>query len=692
MKKVFGILALSAVATMLWANVDLRTNIQDVYYRGTCEEAGSITMSVNGNDFNEASTQAPIYIRIRLNHQAVLCQTLVFDDDDCTDRIYLAMRLEDGNPSNTIAANDESVNIERWVAGEDQIWLRVQTSSATWIQQVAGGLVPPSLSNGRVAWTFGTTARSSVDQNESRFLADRANAPANWRGDDQHAVSTLVCVDLSGSNLAYLNDPNASDDDSILKFDTISFKYDDRDEPSIFENPATPPSNLIPQFGVNFSGDDSIARGYEKFCSGAIVEIDKNYRPVTGLCIWRAGQNAGTDGLVCMEHEVLVTVDCDGWFGDESQWTYDADWDCPGCDDGGDPLVGYVNQAGVFLWKANDGYWGFNHWTVNNTAATIASREIGNAWGYTIYTGDNRNYFTDDDIEFAGSQDILIGANNRGGYYLADGVRVMWFGNPMYNYGSAGPKTLQLTAEVCQWYLDPEGPVELDVVIVSNNYAKAQDDDEFCGLDQFAHCEPSLQYIEDTWYFGDFVNCMGAPVTIFFPYMPRLVDTDYWAGVALVNQGGMDFEAGYLTGSIYEADGNHWMVDFPALPQQTMQTWLIQDGANGPGFYGTSMDPLTEGMFLQPTTAGTDLAFGDVRMNMFVTGGFETLYNDDIYLGDLDGYLLIGLGTSIDGAYLPRNYDNDIPGQNADLPLRRSKAGVTLFDMEALRQIAVSLK
>ncbi|MEM7167458.1 MAG: DUF6531 domain-containing protein [Planctomycetota bacterium] len=39
---------------------------------------------------------------------------------------------------------------------------------------------------------------------------------------------------------------------------------------------------------------------------------------------------------------------------------------------------------------------------------------------------------------------------------------------------------------------------------------------------------------------------------------------------------------------------------------------------------------------------------------------------------NLDSYLLIGSGNNVDGAYLPRNYDSDIPGQNADLPLWRS--------------------
>ena len=43
---------------------------------------------------------------------------------------------------------------------------------------------------------------------------------------------------------------------------------------------------------------------------------------------------------------------------------------------------------------------------------------------------------------------------------------------------------------------------------------------------------------------------------------------------------------------------------------------------------------------------------------------------DDALDGDLDGYLLISGGFDVDGAYLLRNYDNDIPHDGA-LPLRR---------------------
>lgn len=85
------------------------------------------------------------------------------------------------------------------------------------------------------------------------------------------------------------------------------------------------------------------------------------------------------------------------------------------------------------------------------------------------------------------------------------------------------------------------------------------------------------------------------------------------------------------------------------------------------------MDKLIEDL-VPPHKAGdlsdSDLSRMSVIRSDFWTGGTDFL--DEIFDGDLDGYLLIGSGNNVDGAYLPRNYDNDIPGQNADLPLRRS--------------------
>ncbi len=77
------------------------------------------------------------------------------------------------------------------------------------------------------------------------------------------------------------------------------------------------------------------------------------------------------------------------------------------------------------------------------------------------------------------------------------------------------------------------------------------------------------------------------------------------------------------------------------------------------------------------------------RISLFVVGCFTPEFQD-IFDGDLDGYLLIGDNGDIDGSYLPRNYDNEIHGQDCDLPIRRNKADTfniiqgTFFECQAL--------
>lgn len=58
--------------------------------------------------------------------------------------------------------------------------------------------------------------------------------------------------------------------------------------------------------------------------------------------------------------------------------------------------------------------------------------------------------------------------------------------------------------------------------------------------------------------------------------------------------------------------------------------------------------------------------------SLFFRSHLPAEFLDPTNSADLDGYLLISPNNDIDGAYLPRNYDNDVPNQNADLPIRRS--------------------
>jgi len=207
-----GLLALLCLTTL--AGVDLRTNIRDVDYVGPCEEAGAITMSASDDAFPNASLNEPVFIKIHLLNGVRLCQTLVEIDAASTSNlpIYLGMRIE-GSYSALIAAHPDTVSIVRWRRGESDIWLRVQSSSSTWVDRDSE-LGPTSI-DAHVAWTFGITAQESYQRLfvTGDYNAGRANLPANYRKNsglpiEQSYVSTLIAIDLSQANIHPFPSPN----------------------------------------------------------------------------------------------------------------------------------------------------------------------------------------------------------------------------------------------------------------------------------------------------------------------------------------------------------------------------------------------------------------------------------------------------------------------------------------------------
>jgi len=85
----------------------------------------------------------------------------------------------------------------------------------------------------------------------------------------------------------------------------------------------------------------------------------------------------------------------------------------------------------------------------------------------------------------------------------------------------------------------------------------------------------------------------------------------------------------------------------------------------GEGYGGCTLTALPRDV------GGIATTYGDTRTNLFIRGDYVAGYRGE-QLADLDGYLLIGRGGNIDGAYLPRNYDNDTASQDQDLPLWRN--------------------
>ena len=205
------------------ADIEWATSIEDVFYRGTNELAGSVTLTINDDDFVSASPEAPIFLRISTSSGARLAKTLVDQSLPTTDYrafpIYLAMAVTDLDDAVTLTAPADTVSIVRWVAGEPHIWLRVQRSSATWIGNGKTTFSPNE--SYKVTFSLGISARESAEAMAQVDAGDR-NLPFNTRfpdtaGHPDDAVSSNYCLDLSESTLGFTGI------ESLLEIDYLGF-------------------------------------------------------------------------------------------------------------------------------------------------------------------------------------------------------------------------------------------------------------------------------------------------------------------------------------------------------------------------------------------------------------------------------------------------------------------------------------
>jgi len=237
----------------LHADVELATSINDVFYRGSSELAGSITMTVTGNDFSGATEEESIYIRITFDKQAQLAHTLVDQTGvgDQSNPIFLAMDLMSNDPSLQLNAPSDTVSIVRWVASENTIWLCIKRDSSSWIAANSGTMAPDS--NANVAFTLGISARVSATALQDVPETSK-NLPFNTRfpeaSDPAAAISTLICLDLSESALT------TSGIESLIQYDIISFDHTALVSPGVYAS-----GNNA---GVPFTSDFRIARGKDR--------------------------------------------------------------------------------------------------------------------------------------------------------------------------------------------------------------------------------------------------------------------------------------------------------------------------------------------------------------------------------------------------------------------------------------------
>jgi hypothetical protein len=626
LKKYLAILVVALGAAPLFADVELQTSINDVFNRGSAELAGSITMTVNDDDFTNASTLEPVFIRVTPDHSSRLAETLVDQSLPATDYrripVFLAMELNTTGGALSMAALTESVSIVRWVQGESAFWLRVQSDSDNWIRSVTGALAGPN-EDQLVSWALGISARSSAADNTD--WPAKSNLPFNTRdpltaGDPADATSTLLCVDLSTSELA------TSGQESLLRYDIISFDYRADLGGGVYNGQAGNPT------GIDFTNDFFIARGKSRSCSVTPGSVKFEVDPVP-LCVPAAVGNTGTiAGLVKATNIINFTITCQG---------------------GGNLLdTDLFNGAYISFATGSRAAYGF----------LAGSATFGSVNSEGVFTPN------------ANGWNYLSGSFDSHGQTLYSNVDLVWAG------GTQTLVNFPMTIQVCTYYYFSDPPVDivLDWGVTLVNHDGAEDDAPYDGPDQHRRCDPSeFDIYEDVWNFGSYVPCAGVPTVLFFPYLPKTFDSSFWVGLSYVNQGTVDFEDGDIETIFYSENGDRFVGVMPALPENNQMTWVLREDSLGTvGLIGAGENNLDVVVVPSPSDPAVPAdSFGVTRMSMFVTGSFEAEFINDIFDGDLDGYLLIGSSAtgSVDGAYLPRNYDNDVTGQDADLPLNRNK-------------------
>lgn len=683
LKRIF-LLALMATSSLVFADVDMRTTVRDVYIDGSCEQAGSIVFVMNANDFANASTSEPVYIRITFDKGAKLCKTLVWHaDENATDLtydpIYLPISFQNSDANTTVTAPARAISVVRWKEGENQIWLRIQSASDSWVGLGAGTQAPDD--DNRLSWGLGFSARTYWEQNNLLFANQDANLPATTRfdGDDpaltagdvgqEDAVSTLLCVDLTDSNLEA--SPFNPETQTILNFNLISF---DRTTFGVFEDPDT--ATVVNQGQIqigqviepSFSADNPVAKGINQTCQSALPK-GANLRGSNALCLDSSTSQQGTaeNGLVCFSASLAVDISCsNSWgfhvgsvvaLGTEAGSAYGFQVEL---DDDGDAIDGPINNT--VLLTSNALY-----------LSDAGINAAGGRWSGTAFASANGTFLTP------------------GGHVLASDATTIYTGP-----NTLGGIRLYLITEVCMWYEEDPTDALLDVAIYASNRDPADvfDVAPFDGVDQVRRCDPSLQLAyEGVWNAGSFTECFSESCTrIFFQYVPKFrnddgTPTDFYTGLSYVNHGVADLND--VNAWIYEADGSLWTVSLPELPVREQNTWLIEyDEAQGGVVFKNRRGDADQSEVRVPTS-DTDLVFGNLRSSMFVVGCANSEDQASAALAvDLDGYLLIGAGEFISGAYAARNFEisaggfSRARGQDGDLPILTNKRGTQFNKMD----------
>jgi hypothetical protein len=166
--------------------------------------ASSLMFSVDGNDFSAASSGTPVYLKLSLPGDIVLGNTLVTPSVSDFQPIYLPLS-HNGAVFEGVSfqASPETLSVVRWVQGEREIWLKIQTSSSQWLL-VDGSTASPTPEHPAVFHLGLDSWEYNLDYG-SLFQVGQANMPYASRhfqayNFPEHAENTIAIFDLSLSS------------------------------------------------------------------------------------------------------------------------------------------------------------------------------------------------------------------------------------------------------------------------------------------------------------------------------------------------------------------------------------------------------------------------------------------------------------------------------------------------------------
>ena len=256
------------MTSMVSADITISESVRNVFYRGLRETVGSIFMRMDDDDFAGASPEAPIFIRIMLGNDASLSHTLVdlnSSHPPLNQKVYLVVYLNSEDENLRLTAPPNAIAIVRWVAGEDEIWLAVQSSSSSWIKEGEDFIAPNQVHE--VSWLIGISASHSGFGYETP--SDKQNLPFNTRNlaldpnniSPEDAVSTLFCFDFSQSTLTFRGR------DALFYYLPYAFGPEAEIEPGLYVGASGP---LPIRFGASFE----IARGKNRRCDAVPINSE----------------------------------------------------------------------------------------------------------------------------------------------------------------------------------------------------------------------------------------------------------------------------------------------------------------------------------------------------------------------------------------------------------------------------------